>query len=194
MYTKVSRFFLISLIAFLFGVIKVTAQDHLAKPLSVFLEDYKERESLIFKEIDDNNKNLSFDQKLIVYNNELSKLKEDFKKKRKLEYQLKSVKRARKSACKGTHIRRVTDCESVLVKAPNKYMYTTEKWAQVNKEGQNNSIKVFVDSSFVSLKISSTGMKVNKASVYTIFKYKPNVIDAIVEKETTELFQEITNK
>lgn len=191
---NVNKFFLASVAWCLLGIVNIVAQDHKVKPLSHFLETYKEKQDLISKEVGINKGRVSFDKKLVAYNIELNKLKEDFKKKRKAEYQLKSVKRARKSSCKGTHVRRVTDCQSVLLKAPNENMYTKEEWAQVNKEGDEKGVQVFIDSSFVSLKISSVGMKVNKGSVYTIFKYKPQVIAAIVEKETDELFQQITSK
>lgn len=190
MKTNVLSFFLT---IFLLGVGTVRAQDYLVKPLSSYLEAYKNKQLLISSDIEANT-DVSFSQKLAIYDDKIRKLKEAFKADRRLEYQSKKIKRAKRNICKGQHTRSVTDCSSVIIKAPTDNMYTLKEWATVSLKGNEKAIKVFVDSSFVSLKVSATGKRTNTASAQTFFKYKPKFISAIVEKESVDLFSKIINQ
>ena len=183
------------LITLLISLISVTAQDYAVTPLTDFLESYKEKHVVLSKEIESNAK-ASFAEKLAIYDSKISKIKESFKSSRKSEYLLKSVKRAKRHSCKGTRIRGITDCKAVYINAPNSNMYTKKDWVNIETDDpdKDKDIKVVIDSSSVSLNITATGTRENKAAVFAVFKYKPSVISAIVEKETSDLFGQIVDK
>ena len=167
------------------------AQDYAVSPLSDFLVTYKEKQNVIAKKAETSNFN--FTQKLAFYEGEMSELKETFKKARKSEYQMKSVKRAKRHSCKGTSIRGITDCEPVYIKAPNKNMYTKEDWVKI--EGTDKiTTEIIDDNSSVGIKMSATGVRVNEGVIYTVFKYKPELIESIVENEVKDLFSQIVVK
>ena len=192
---KVKSFFLTVLTFCLLALSgnKVIAQDYSVKPLSDYLQTYKNKQNIISKEIESDTES-SFGKKLAMYDSKIIKLKEEFKYGRKLEYHNKVIKRAKKKSCTGTRIRSTTNCESIMIKAPNPNMYTKEEWVTLETESESKYVKVFIDSSFVTLKVSSPGMRVNKAGVYVTFKYIPELIDEIVEKESVELFNQIAHQ
>ena len=182
---------LLTLSIFLAATLTVFAQDYMVTPLSDHLEVYKGKQVGISKEIG-NNSDLSVSEKLALYENEMGKLKEEFKKKRKLEYQAKSVKRAKRHKCKGTKVRGVTKCPTISIVPPNDKMYTKQEWLNIEKEGVEKSINVSVVDSKVDINISATGTtRENKATVFAIYKYKPELISDIVNDETMQLFDQI---
>jgi len=160
------------------------------KPLSDFFKAYKNKHITISEKIESNTK-LSFAEKLATYENEVSKIREEFKKNRSSEYLSKTAKRAKRYSCTGTHIRNTTECAPVYINAPNSNMYTTKDW--VNNEGEN-TVDVTIDSSNVSLRMKAIGKRTYKGVLYATFKYIPEKIPAIVNKETTELFNQMVEK
>jgi len=187
MKTVSTKVLLLLVVVFLTNSGSVFAQDYAVKPLSDFLQAYKEKHLVISKGLEDSN--MAFSKKLAIYEGKISELKENFKTSRKSEYELKSVKRAKRHSCVGTNTRGVTDCDAVFIKAPNEQMYTKKEWIKI--EGTDKAETMVIDSSTVSLKMTATGKRTNKGVVYTIFKYKPELIAGIVEKETTDLFDQI---
>jgi len=179
------------LIVFLAGSMSIVAQDYAVKPLSDFLQTYKEKHSVISQELEQQN-NIEFSKKLAIYESKISELKETFKAERKSEYELKTVKRAKRHSCKGTRIRGVTDCGAVYIKAPNSNMYTKEDWIKL--EGTDKATAEVLDDNSISLKMTATGTRENKSVLYTVFKYKPELIAGIVEKETDKLFNQVMDK
>jgi len=160
------------------------------QPLSEFLESYKDKYRIISEEIESMTE-LSFAEKLALYDTETSKLKEDFKANRKSEYLSKTAKRAKRFTCTGTHVRNSTDCAPVTIDAPSNNMYTKTEWIKV--EGSNQG-KVDLDNSSVTLRIKATGKRTYKGVLYATFKYKPENVPAIVNQETTDLFNQMTEK
>lgn len=169
----------------------IMAQDVSVKPLSEFLNDYKEKHNTISKEIEEN-QSISFSQKLTIYANKIGLLKEDFKTTRKKEYLSKSVTRAKRYSCKGVHVRKVTDCSNTYIKTPNENMYTQADWIEL--KGAIGETEIVSDSSSVGLNMKVAGKGEAKGTLYATFKYKQENIDAIVNQETTDLFNQLAKK
>jgi len=175
------------LILLLVTTTSITAQSHKVKPLTNFIETYKEKHNVISSEIEART-DINFSEKIAIHNNEINKLKEDFRVSRKAEYLSKSAKRAKRhSSSRGS-----TDCGYAYVKAPNSNMYTIEEW--IKTEGDIKDIKIAEDNSSVGIQLTTTGKGTTKATIYATFKYKPELIDTVIEFETNDLFSQIIKK
>jgi len=186
---------LTTLMVLLAGSMSILAQNSTASsrsssvsPLSDFLETYEQKHSVISKNIEEKT-TLTFDEKLLLYQNEVTKLKEDFKAKRKAEYLSKTARRAKRLTCTGTHTRNSTICEPVYIKAPNSDMYTEKDWIKV--EGSGNIETTIGSDSSISMSMKVNGKRTNKGVVYATFKYKPESIPAIIDQEIIELFSKM---
>ena len=175
------------LLLFLTTSFYMSAQDYAVTPVSDLLNTYSQKYTDFSKEIESSE--LESSKKLFVVANKLSELKTTYKSERTAEYENKSVKRAKRLSCQGTRIRGVTQCEPVLIKAPNTNMYTKDEWITI--EGSDNITVQLLDDSSVSLKKTATGTRLNKSTVYVIYKYKEELISGLVDKEVTELFNMI---
>ena len=191
MNSRINPTFLTILVLLLTSSISLSAQDYAVKPLTDYLDTYKEKHQEI-SQILETRGDITFAEKLSLYETEISKLKEGFKDDRKAEYLSKSVKRAKRHSCKGTRIRGITDCKAVSIEAPNKNMYTSKDWVKV--EGENTKVEVSPDNSSVSLSLTATGTRLTEGVIFTVFKYRPELINSIVNKESINLFSKITDK
>lgn len=102
----------------------ISAQDYAVKPLKDFLQPYKDKHRIILKAIEDRT-DLTIAQKLVLYESEMSKQKEEFRAGRKVEYQSKSVVLSIANSCTSGSNGGVKDCGYVYVHAPNSNMYTS---------------------------------------------------------------------
>jgi len=159
-------------------------------PLSSFLNSHKEKYDHISEKLE-SKKNVSIAEKLMLYENEINILKEDFKTKRKTEYLSKTAKRAKRLSCIGTHTRNVTHCQPEYIHAPNKNMYTKKDWIEVESI---KDLEVVTDSSTIKLSMSANGKRTNKAVIYATFKYKEKNITEIIDKEAADLFNQVINE
>ena len=183
---------LIVLPIFLMSSIGLFAQGSSVKPLANFLEIYKDKNTVISKEVE-NNTDISFTEKLKVYENRISKLKEEFKAQRKKEYFSKELTNAKRYSCEGVHVRKVTNCNYV-VKAPNDKMYAKSEWVEVKGLDQDKSIQIVTEGSSPIIKMTAAGKKKIDVTVFTKFKYKSESIAEMVDKETSELFSNLALK
>lgn len=165
----------------------VSAQGSLVKPLSDFLTDYKEKNHVISEEIKEMT-DISFAEKLALYENKVAKIKESFKNKRKEEYLSKSITRAKRFNCEGTHVRKATKC-LYEVKAPNENMYTKKDWIEI--KGTDVPVSVNTDDYSTKIGMTVSGKKKIDLTVYATFKYKSESIPSMVDKDMLELFDQI---
>ena len=165
----------------------ISAQGSLVKPLSDFLTNYKEKNHLISEEIKEMT-DISFAEKLALYENKIAAIKDDFKNTRKEEYLSKSVTRAKRFNCTGTHTRKVTEC-SYIVKAPNENMYTKKEWVEI--KGTDTPVEITTDGVSTKVNMKAPGKKQIDLTLYATFKYKPESIPAMVDKDMLELFNQI---
>lgn len=171
----------------------INAQSYAVKPLSDFLETYKAKHAEISATLETRT-DMNFDEKLAFYENEISKLKDEFKDNRKAEYLSKKSKRAKKTVCKGKRIRGITDCGTVYVKTPNEDMYTKKEWVRIEGDDLEKNANIVIEPTGVTLSMKVTGTREANAYVNAIFQYIPARVSEIVEKETLELFGQIVDK
>ncbi len=183
---------LTALSLFLMSSIGSFAQGSSVKPLENFLEIYKNKNTVISKEIE-NNSDISFAEKLALYQNKISKLKEDFKTERKREYFSKNITRAKRYNCEGVHTRKVTNCNYVI-KTPNDNMYTKKEWIELKGLDQDKNIQIVTEDELPRIKMTAAGKKKIDVTVYATFKYKAENVSEMVDKETSELFSDLVLK
>ena len=165
-----------------------SAQDYSVKPLTDFLQPYKDKHRIILKAIEDRT-DLTIAQKLVLYESEMSKLKEEFRAGRKAEYQSKSVELSVENSCTSESSGGVKKCGFKYVNAPNGNMYTRTDWIRV--VGTNKGTEVAADGSSAGLNMTVAGKGRNAGTLFAIFRYKPESVSTLVDKETVDLFNEI---
>ena len=177
-----------AVLAFILTSTLVSAQDYSVKPLSDFMQPYKDKHRIILKAIEDRT-DLTIAQKLVLYESEMSKLKEEFRSARKAEYRSKSVELSVEHSCTSGSSGGVKKCGYKYVSAPNSNMYTRTDWIRV--VGTNKGTTVAADGSSAGLNMTVAGKGRNAGTLYAVFRYKPESISTLVDKETVDLFNEI---
>lgn len=157
------------------------------KPLSDFLQTYKDKHRIIIKAIETRS-DLSISEKLLLFEKEIDKLKEEFKSIRIKEYQAISAEFSVSHSCTG-NTGSVTDCGFRYISAPNKNMYTKDDWIRVT--GTNKGTIVEGDGSRAGLKMTVAGNNTNTGTLYAIFRYRPEAILELVNKDVMDLFNQL---
>ncbi|WP_207536292.1 hypothetical protein [Desertivirga arenae] len=166
----------------------VSGQNYSVAPLKDFLQPNKDKHRIILKAIEDRT-DLTIAQKLVLYESEMSKLKEAFRTARKTEYQSKEVTLSVEKSCTSASSGGVKDCGYGTVNAPNSDMYTRTDWIKVI--GTNKGTTVAPDGSSAGLKMTVAGKGRNFGTLYATFRYKPESISTLVDKETVDLFNQV---
>ncbi|MCE1202909.1 MAG: hypothetical protein LWX09_12525 [Bacteroidia bacterium] len=181
------KFLLLSIIL-LSGTIVFGQNSYEVKPIKSYYQPYKGKHQIILESIM-NDPNLSIEEKLIKYDEAVKKLKQEFKSERIQEYKSKSIELNVGHSCTSKTSGRVKDCGYKYLKAPNKNMYTAQKW--VRHEGTSKGIEIAPDGSYAGIKMTVAGKGKNSGILYAKFYYRPNKITELVDKETVDLFNMI---
>lgn len=167
---------------------KAYAQNYAVKPTSDYLQTYKDKHRLVLNDIEGRD-TLTLAQKLVLYEKEIAKLKDEFRTIRKNEYESKSTELSVTHSCTKGYSGGVKNCQWKEVSAPNSNMYTRKDWIRV--EGTNKGTDVNADGSKATLLMTRAGRGRNVGTLYAIFRYRPENIAALIDKETTELFNQV---
>jgi hypothetical protein len=154
------------------------------KPLTDFVQTYKDKHRIILKSIE-RRTDLSISQKLVLYESEISNIKNEFRSNRTREYQSIKVQRSVGHSCTSGKSGGVKQCGFKYVNAPTN-MYTRTDWIKVT--GTNKGTKVASDGSSAGLNMTVAGKGRNAGTLYATFRYKPESISMLVDNETIELF------
>jgi hypothetical protein len=173
-------------IIILTNTIHVLSQNYLVKPLSDYLGPLELKHSNLIKSIEEKT-SLSNSEKLNFYQNELNKLKEEFKIDRKAEYESKSVEMSVSHSCTSSSSGSSKNCGFKYVYAPNKDLYTRREWVTV--KGTNKGITVAADGSNAGLKMTVAGKGRNSGTLTATFRYRPEEISNFLVVEIIELFK-----
>ncbi|WP_353151184.1 hypothetical protein [Chryseobacterium sp.] len=164
--------------------------EYEVQPYTAYLSIFKPQYRLIFSNIEQRN-DLSLSEKLKLLKEETNVLKEEFKDKRKKEYESKSVELSVKNWCTSKSSGGKKKCGYTYVDAPLAAFYTTSQWLRV--EGTNKGTVVLQDGFKAGLFMSVAGKGHNEGTLYATFKYRPNYILTALEDETNNLFNLIIN-
>ncbi len=182
-----SKFFIVAIVLLGYSV-DASAQDYAVQPLSNFLQTYKDKHSIILSAVEART-DLTITQKLMLYESEITKIKEEFRTSRRSEYQSKSVQLSVSHSCTSGSSGGVKNCGYKCVAAPNSNMYTRVDWIKV--DGTNKGTNVAADGSSACLKMTVAGKGRNKGTLYATFRYNPDSISRLVDSDTTELFNQV---
>ena len=180
---------LIIALTFLSGSVVVNAQRYAVKPINEYLPEYKEKHRIILEDIEKRT-DLAHAQKFVLYENDISKLKEEFRASRLAEYESKSIVLSVQNSCSSSG--GVKDCGSTCVSAPTNDLYTKSEWIKV--EGDNKGASVSLTDSTACLRITVAGKRRIAATLHATFKYKPESLLALSDKDTNDLFAVIVKK
>jgi hypothetical protein len=127
---------------------------------------------------------LSFPQKLVRYEREVTGLKAQFVVERAKEYQNLAIKLTADHQCKGRPSGTPKNCGFVCVERPNDNMYTTEQWTSYTGDSMGD-IK---NEAKACLKLEVRGKGKKQGSVSAIFKFRTSYIDYKVADDADALF------
>lgn len=163
-------------------------KEYEVKPYMAYLSEYKPYYEMAYSQIE-SNLNLSLAEKLKRLNEEISKLKDKFRKARKEEFESKSAKRSVSHSCTKGNSGGVKNCGYKYVSAPSAAFYTTKEWISV--EGDNKGTIVSGDGSSAGLKMTRAGRGRNAGVLYAVFKYRPDYMVVTTEEDTDKLFNNV---
>ena len=175
-------------IASLWGNAQEIQKEYEVKPYTVYLSEYKPYYEMVYSQIE-SNPDLSLQEKLKRLSEEISKLKDKFRKVRKTEFESKYTKLSVSHSCTKGNPGGVKDCGYKYVSAPSPAFYTTKEWISV--EGDNKGTVVSNDGSSVGLKMTRAGRGRNAGVLYAVYKYRPDYITVTVEEDTDKLFNKV---
>ena len=175
------------LIFALCGIHSAYGQVYTVRPVGDFLSDYKGKYRIILATIEQSE--LPLPQRLALYEEEMTKLKTQFKTERKAEYESKSTTLSKGHSCTSGSSGGVKNCGWKCVDAPTAHLYTKADWIRV--DGTNKGTKVSEDGSSACLKMTVAGEGRNHGTLHAIFKYRPESILSLIDSETRELFNQV---
>ena len=173
-------------ILLILSTLTINAQEYAVKPIASFTTEYQGKHSILLNYIESRT-DLNLQQRLTLYGNELNKLKNEFRSIRKLEYSDKQISLSVAHSCSKGSSGGVKDCGWNSVSAPIVHLYTTTAWISV--EGTNKGTMVDESGTTASLHMTRASQGVNKGTLTAIFRYRPESILSLLEKDTTELFE-----
>ena len=173
-------------IAFIFLAFAGKAQDYAVKPITSFTTEYQGKHKLILNYIESRN-DLNLQQRLTLYGNELTKLKNEFLEVRKADYTEKRTRLSVRHTCTKGSSGGVKDCGWNCVSAPIAYLYTTAD--QISVEGDNKGTRIDGDGANACLHMTRAGKGKNDGTLTAIFRYRPESILSLLEKDTADLFE-----
>ncbi|MBT3506074.1 MAG: hypothetical protein HN475_09990 [Piscirickettsiaceae bacterium] len=127
---------------------------------------------------------LSFVQKLVMYEEEVNKLKEQYKEQRVAEYNDDEVTVTAEHQCKGRPAGSTRNCGYRCVERPNEDMYTTAEWTMFT----GDYMKEVVNEEKACFKLEASGNVSKQGSVTAVFKYRKNYIVYRTSDDADALF------
>lgn len=161
------------------------AQDYAVSPIENFFTEYRDKHKIIFDYIALQT-DWTLAQRTAFYETEMAKLKTKFKTDRQAEYESKSTVRTVTNTCTSKSSGSTKKCGDKCVSAPSADLYTQKKWLKV--VGDNKGTYVKSNGSTACLKMSVAGKGKNKGTLHAVFRYRPERITALIDKELVAIF------
>lgn len=127
---------------------------------------------------------LSFVEKLTMYNQELNKLKQQYVETRLNEYSNNEVAVTVEHQCKGRPAGSTKNCGYRCAERPNEDMFTQEDW--ISFEG--DYMDEIINEEKVCFKLESKGNVKKEGSVTAIFRYRGSFVDYKTADDASALF------
>lgn len=161
-----------------------TAQEYQVSPIRNYLTEYKDKHAIIRRTVDSRT-DLNASQRQALYDSEIATLKERFRRSRTEEYEAKSFTLSASKSCTKKTSGGVKDCGKECVQSPDaSILYTKPEW--VRNEGDDKGTEV--EESGACLRMTRAGKGRNAGTIHVTFRYRPEAIPGLVEKDLTDLF------
>lgn len=159
------------------------------KPLEEYFPAFKDKHKIILKFIESRSPTTPIDELMRLYEEEMVKLKNEFRKQRVQEYRDKSITISRGHSCTNGVSGRVKDCGYKYIDAPTGG-YTIRDWVRV--DGTNKGVDF--SSTRVGLRMTRAGKGRNYGTLIATFKYHPDYIFREVETDLDILLKKLHDK
>tara|TARA_R110002111_G_scaffold119225_2_gene182128 strand:+ start:520 stop:1098 length:579 start_codon:yes stop_codon:yes gene_type:complete len=173
----------LALIFTVFSTIATGQQILEPQPMDGYQTQYQSKWTALVANLKDR-ADLSFPEKLALYEREITSLKQQFGAERSKEYQSMTVTLTADHACKGRPSGTAKNCGYKCVERPNENMYTTDDWITYTGDSKGQ-IK---NEAKACLKLEARGSGKTEGRVSAVFKYRTSYIDYKVAKDADELF------
>lgn len=158
-------------------------ESYQVQPITNFLPSLKTDYNQIVKWANQQT-GITIEQRLQAVNIEMEKLKIKFRKYRKSEYESKLVELSVAHKCESKASGDVKNCGWRCVKAPVAGLYVTS----TRVLGTNKGVQLSATRDTACLKMTVAGKGTNTGTLYAMFKYHPNYVSSIIERELSYLF------
>jgi hypothetical protein len=163
------------------GALAEQAQN--LKSLDAYKALYADKWARLVSDIE-NRSDLSFIQKLTVYEQEVDKLKKQYEEERIAEYKGSEVTLTVEHQCKGRPGGSTKNCGYRCVERPNEEMYTIEEWITFS----GDHMKDIINEEKACFKLEAKGNSKKQGSVTAVFKYRGSYVGYKTADDTDTLF------
>lgn len=161
-------------------------QDYLVSPVENFFAEFRDKRQIIKEDV--MSRDLTLEQRLALYDNEMNKLRDSFRLRRKQEYESKYINLSVSHSCTSKSSGGKKDCGWKSVSAPIADLYTTQAWLQV--KGDSKGIKAGNGGSTASIKMTVAGKGRNAGTLTATYRYRPKSVARLIEQELVAIFGE----
>lgn len=145
--------------------------------------DYKAKWQVLVNDLEARD-DLSFVQKLAVYDQELTLLKKQYVEARLNEYKGDEVAITVEHECKGRPAGSTKNCGYVCAERPNEDMFTKPEWVSFKGDYMDE----IINEEEACFELEAKGNVKKQGSVTAVFKYRGSFVDYKSADDATELF------
>ena len=151
--------------------------------LEIHKAEYKQKWQALVQGIE-NRSDLSFTQKLTVYEQEVAKLKKQYQEERVEEYNSNEVTITVDHQCKGRPAGSTRNCGVRCAERPDEDMFTKVEWVTFSGDYMDE----VVNEEKACFKLEAKGNVKKEGSVSAVFKYRTNYVGYITADDADALF------
>jgi hypothetical protein len=156
------------------------------KPVTEYLAEYKDKHRIIRKAVDDSGQPPA--ERIAMYEREMGKLKDQFRKIRRSDYETSSVEVIKGHSCTNGRRGEVADCGWKCAESPDKVnLYTRAEWVRWTGTVRGREVR----GTNACIKMTRAGRGMNRGGVWATFRYRPEAIKKLVEDDLVSLFTTI---
>ena len=179
-----------AIIVALFASDPALAQESRTSELTVpsvetYFAEYRDKHKILMRDVDAQGG--TFPERIARYEAGKKILEDDFRSRRKAEYDAAKQKVKTEHSCTSGSSGGVKDCGWKCAKAPSADAYTKAEWVAFT--GPDKGRTVVAAQACVRMKVSGRGR--NAGSVTAVFRFRPAAVTAGVERDVKELFDRI---
>jgi hypothetical protein len=183
------QIFILTILMSFNGIAQDAKTAKYVQPLDNYISDYRDKHNLI-NDYFERNTTLTLSQKLQEYEVQMGLLKNDFKQKRKAEYNAIKQTISVSHSCTKGNSGGTKKCGTKCTSAPTPDFYTKTEWIKNYGQGRfsvNGDIGGCIY-------LQKSGIGTISGSVSAIYKIRPAVILTQIDLETKKLFNRIVNR